>query len=315
MGVRVSTLIQSSNPATPSVATNMDPKVEQYTGEDFMSNLNNDSLHNVLSYLNIKDLVALSRTSKTLKQNVQQYCLHYIQSYSRLEKLQQFSKCDYLTIKENLDKEKITKILNEDEVTLKSSMKLFKFVQQYAHNYFRRFGIVDAESFPHLGNPAYIIREHYPPLGRNVVRLITVCWLHFYKILPEIPPGKYRISLHFEVMDELNWPDYARNNQNDTILQICGNDYIDHNRAGHIFEEISFHPKHWDQIRKNQFNEIHQHLNGKGFVHKSHGNWFFVEFRPIEISKETNLHFVWKDIDNPWWKGGMRWDFIEVKSV
>ena len=81
---------------------------------------------------------------------------------------------------------------------------------------------MDAETFPHLGNPAYIIREHYPSLGRNVVRLITVCWLHFYKILPEIPPGKYKISLHFELMDELNWPDYTRN-QSDTVLKICGN--------------------------------------------------------------------------------------------
>ena len=116
-------------------------KLQQYTGEDCMSNLNNDSLNNILSYLNIKDLdlVALSRTSKTLKQNVQQYCLHYVQSYSRLEKLEQFSKFDYLTIKENLNKEKITKILNEDEVTLKSAMKLSKFVQLYAHEYFRRF--------------------------------------------------------------------------------------------------------------------------------------------------------------------------------
>ena len=48
-------------------------------------------------------------------------------------------------------------------------------------NLIRREHVYDADHFPHLGNPSYIVRQGSDELNREVVHLREVCWLHFVK--------------------------------------------------------------------------------------------------------------------------------------
>ena len=44
-------------------------------------------------------------------------------------------------------------------------------------------------------------------------------------------------------------------------------------------------------------------------------NWHLIELGPFDLQNESELEFVFKDIDNPCWKKGMMWDFIELRLV
>ena len=48
-------------------------------------------------------------------------------------------------------------------------------------NLIRREHVYDADHFPHLGNPSYIVRQGSDELNREIVHLREVCWLHFIK--------------------------------------------------------------------------------------------------------------------------------------
>jgi len=54
---------------------------------------------------------------------------------------------------------------------------------------------------------------------------------------------------------------------------------------------------------------------GKIWPDFSAKHWFFLDFNPLLILHESDLKFEFRDIDNPLWKTGMKWDFVELKQL
>ncbi len=58
----------------------------------------------------------------------------------------------------------------------------------------RRARVRECETFPHL-DTEYIRQEVDAALGRDVVVLYSVCWLHFRKRFDKVDPGKRKIII------------------------------------------------------------------------------------------------------------------------
>ena len=150
-------------------------------------------------------------------------------------------------------------------------------------------------------------------MDRHVVRLKTVCWLSFKKEFPKIPKGKYLVSVVFGLNQDLYWPDdhnfegnaklKVRNESSDPPLDLI---------------EAEFKPSYWKQIKNNKFNNfiLKGQANVISISSNSNPKWFKIELKPFEICEESaDLSFEWRDVDNPWWKQGMSWDYVEIKSL
>ena len=63
-------------------------------GYDILSTMNDDIMENIMIYLDSKDLLSLSETSSRIEERVQTYALHYVLSYSRMDKMNSFLNSD-----------------------------------------------------------------------------------------------------------------------------------------------------------------------------------------------------------------------------
>ena len=49
----------------------------------------------------------------------------------------------------------------------------------------------------------------------------------------------------------------------------------------------------------------------------SSDSWAWIHLAPFDIAadEESTVRFEFRDFDNPWWKSGMQWDFIQISSI
>ena len=72
-------------------------------------------------------------------------------------------------------------------------------------------------------------------------------------------------------------------------------------------------PEYWKQIKSDKFeNGL---LQGHAKVTKSGTYWHLITFKPFIIMKQTDLAFIWKDIENLGWKQDMSWDYVQIEEV
>ena len=160
----------------------------------------------------------------------------------------------------------------------KKSAYAFKCVKLYGH-FIRRYSITDAEKFSHYRNPSYIVREVYPPFGRDIVRLETVCWLKFKMIMSRIPSERYEVSIHFQLRADLYWTSGIQNWRADhnciAHLKVIDED-VGKNEP--LIVNVDIEADNWKQIQNGQFNN--KLLKGNATVMREPNslkreNWFF----------------------------------------
>lgn len=282
---------------------------DYYKGDDVLSTTNDVIMENILMHLDVKDLSSLCKTSKKMKEHVQSFALHYVLSYSRMQNLHKFLQCGLLNPTEKAESDRITQC---GDPNVSTSLYFLKCIKLYGQN-IRRYSITEADEFTHYGNQNYIVREYSQLLRRDVVYLKTVCWLYFKQSLPNVPAGKYHVSIHFLLGETLHWPSgrlWGGNNKRTAQLKV-----IDENgdKDDPPLVEVEMEPEYWAQIKANKFqNGL---LQGNAIVTENGNNWRLITFKKFRIEKPTNLAFIWKDIENPWWKNGMYWDYVEIKEV
>ena len=47
-------------------------------------------------------------------------------------------------------------------------------------------------------------------------------------------------------------------------------------------------------------------------------SWFFLRLEPFTLeatAAPVDLCFEFRDSDNPWWKSGVMWDFIQLRKL
>ena len=65
-------------------------KTTERPGNDIISTIDGILIENILLNLDIRDLLSLCQTSKTINEHVKSFALHYVLSHRRLETLNNF---------------------------------------------------------------------------------------------------------------------------------------------------------------------------------------------------------------------------------
>ena len=289
-------------------------KTTERPGNDIISTIDGILIENILLNLDIRDLLSLCQTSKTINEHVKSFALHYVLSHRRLETLNNFLTHGLCNADDILIQIRIAKC---GPPNLSNAIYYFKCIKKICP--VRRFSVTEAIDFPHYGNPQYIVREEAQICNnrrRDVVHLRTVCWLHFKQVLSDVKPGTHQVSVHFRLGDHMSWHsgrmwgNASGNGKCPAVLQVV--DEKD-DELEPVLVEVNIEPEYWRKIKEDKFeNGL---LRGKANVSRSGEDWHLIKFKPFTITKQTNLAFVWKDVDNPWWKDDMYWDYVEIREM
>ena len=298
---------------------NIDP-----TNAVALYSLDDDAMETILKYLSYNDLLSLGKASSEMLHRVQTYALHYVSSKLRIEKLDMILNSPLLTFEEIMFR---NCLIRDRGPQTSTSLLALKYVKQYG-KLVKRSSITTAivvDRRSQFQKQRYIIRERYPPLDRDVLRLKQICGLHFEKCFNKVPIGQYQISVHFQLGGDLRRHGRPRrwNNNCKTVLSV---DEENENNNPEKLCRISIEPHYWKQIQNDAFDN--NLLGGSGYVVREDDcfstqtkNWFFLVLKPITIRKETSLIFKWSDVettewkDSGLWKEEMCWDFVQIQAV
>ena len=298
---------------------NIDP-----TNAVALYSLDDDAMETILKYLSYNDLLSLGKASSEMLHRVQTYALHYVSSKLRIEKLDMILNSPLLTFEEIMFR---NCLIRDRGPQTSTSLLALKYVKQYG-KLVKRSSITTAivvDRRSQFQKQRYIIRERYPPLDRDVLRLKQICGLHFEKCFNKVPIGQYQISVHFQLGGDLRRHGRPRrwNNNCKTVLSV---DEENENNNPEKLCRISIEPHYWKQIQNDAFDN--NLLGGSGYVVREDDcfstqtkNWFFLVLKPVTIRKETSLIFKWSDVettewkDSGLWKEEMCWDFVQIQAV
>ena len=298
---------------------NIDP-----TNAVALYSLDDDAMETILKYLSYNDLLSLGKASSEMLHRVQTYALHYVSSKLRIEKLDMILNSPLLTFEEIMFR---NCLIRDRGPQTSTSLLALKYVKQYG-KLVKRSSITTAivvDRRSQFQKQRYIIRERYPPLDRDILRLKQICGLHFEKCFNKVPIGQYQISVHFQLGGDLRRHGRPRrwNNNCKTVLSV---DEENENNNPEKLCRISIEPHYWKQIQNDAFDN--NLLGGSGYVVREDDcfstqtkNWFFLVLKPVTIRKETSLIFKWSDVettewkDSGLWKEEMCWDFVQIQAV
>ena len=176
----------------------------------------------------------------------------------------------------------------------------------------KRFHVFDANSFAHLGNPSYIVKEWYEPFNRYIVRLKQVWWLEYWMELPSIGPGKHHLEIHIRLdKDNFSW-----GGSEPAKLEIRKYQSVIGKKPdfeeGDLLTQYELNPADLGIVAQGQnqdFFKKHRFLASR----QSNGEsgWYLLKLNPFVLQEETNLAFRWKATDSSL-KCGICWDYMDV---
>jgi len=307
-------------------------------GRCFLLDCHADIFEMVLDRVSTRDLVALMVTSNSAKGVIDQYVEHRLKKDQRLDVLKNFLSTNPLILQEVQARRKLEKLKAQkgDRHVNVVHLKLVRSILDKigTGSLIRREHVYDADDFPHLGNPAYIVRHGSDELNREVVHLREVCWLHFVKDFKAVPRGRYRASLRVRALPNLRWgwgTDDAENEVTTiTVGTIAKGSAGGPGRRGRGEEEggkecvrplvSQLVPKStWMKMAKRTTGPLKYQLDPPArilFDTTSSDSWAWIHLAPFEVAEdEATVRFEFRDFDNPWWKSGMQWDFIQLSSI
>ena len=286
--------------------------------------LDDDAMETILKYLSYNDLLSLGRASSEMLHRVQTYALHYVSSNLRIEKLDIILNSPLLTFEEIMFRNCLIRDRGPQKST---SLLALKYINQYG-TLVKRSSITTAivvDRRSQFQKQRYIIRERYPPLDRDVLRLKQICGLHFEKCFNKVPIGQYQISIHFQLGGDLRRHGRPRRWNNNCKTLLCVDKENENNNPEKLCR-VSIEPHFWKQIQNDTFDN--NLLGGSGYVVREDDsfstqtkNWFFLILKTFTINKETSLIFKWSDVettewkDSGLWKEEMCWDFVQLQAV
>jgi len=274
------------------------------SNDDNISNLESLSckhIRNILVYLTIRETSSLACTSKALMELVNLYWKELCTTDGFQESFRFITKHQF-ELKERLNG--LHSILTSGEYShrwLYTQIVKFKTYKQ---------SVAKVTSFAHLGKLENIVRCWDEQLKRNVVILKKIVWLHFFHKFIGVLPGRYQVILRMAV----NSVNFSTNKEPATI----GVAWQEKNRSNEVKAEILYHQ--WLQLQQSFRRKIKGkvvRLKGAKTRHFDAKTDFFDFYliKTICISEKCDVTFEYKDIDNPGFKTGMKWDYIELRPV
>lgn len=272
--------------------------------------LPNDIHFEIIRRINsTKDLLALMRTSKAFHSLVIAFVEHYCATDNRLEKVEHFMQNKPLLIRELALKQKMLK--NPGQITL-LQFKAVRWFQgdEPTGEILDRVPVAQIENFAHKDNNNYIQVIFEDDLNRHIVHLNSVCWLHFEHVFRSIEPGRYQCSLRMRTTPQLNWSTFGANQAPGTIEAHR----ITHpqGRSEPLVSQ-TMQANWWNQIQARQFDCAN--LENAKLLFESGTRWFQLILTPFQLEQTSDVLFRFRDVDHPFWKSGLDWDFVELRKI
>lgn len=124
-------------------------------------------------------------------------------------------------------------------------------------------------------------------------------------------PGQYEASLRICLHKELNWGFMGEHvNPSPTTLSVKLQ--IDQEEPI-LVASGSVDGTTWPKIQKRQLDALNlQHVR---LLFDPLSFWFTLSLDHFEVRQACQVIFEFSDVQNPWWKKGMEWDFIQLKRL
>lgn len=206
--------------------------------------------------------------------------------------------------------------------------------------------------FPHRGNDSYIPTIINQDLERRVVNVKTVCWLQINTTFRDLGPGTYVVSLRMKIASSgLKWP--HEDNQNtyltitypgkeaagDSMEKVVMNrkwwrtvernqtpDYSDaefllhthtHQATGKPNIEYDLSRFTEEEKREKEVSGLVQSLNVLRILRNEEPDfpWFTLSLPAARLHRKGDIWFELKDTECGWWKGGLIFDFIQLRKI
>lgn len=273
-----------------------------------------DTLDIILSYLDAEELLNVSCTCKAMHTTIMRFIKHECSARNLENHLQDFKKTNegLLTVQEQAmdriaDEDPLDQAAPAEELSSKERRRLWWLFKRkkYFDMKTLRISIADADrvGFAHRGT-GYIPVEEDEELGREICNLLEVCWLHFDATFENVPPGLYAASVVLKVKRGCRMP-HSDNQKTEWIVTGAETNP----RTGKQF---------WKELAmgRTPSAELCDGLS----IHvvdnkKDSENWIAIQLPPVRISGAEAVNVAMKDIECPWWKSGIRFDFVQLKKI
>jgi len=274
-----------------------------------------NSLEKILSQISLIDLSQFSQTCHHFNMAVGEFLRHQCCAEEPLLKYQDFvNRLGQLATRPELCVlEDIKQSLSEDEREASSlsgaaRYKLLHHCKMFEKMNCHRISVCDERvHFPHRGNLLYIRKDEDPTLRRQIASVREVCWLEIRHSFP-VTPGTYSVSLRLRVSPRtFRWP---HRNTDPTVFSI---NYP--SASGQDSCSISVFKNWWTALKKPWTTPVPAtdgiSVTWEELRPGERTGWVSVTLDPVTVT-EGELEFQMRDVECPWWKSGLLFDFIQV---
>lgn len=283
------------------------PRKKKHENFDLdFTHLSIEVIEYIFCFLHISDLVSVCKSSKTLRSYVQNYSLHQVLSNARMDKVWDFMlNCRLL----HFEEERIKSLLiGYGTPNLVNSLFFLKCVKSYGH-WIQRYSVMKSDKCDFYGT--YLAG--------------------FQKRLQNIPPGTYRVAVHFQLKEATTiWHALYRMDMKKHAYFRIMNENEHNNTSDSILMNIKMKPSYHRRLEADKFDS--NALNGCAELTKSnnmfsncaishvcdvrmYGKWYFLKLTPFTINKRANLVFEWEDADRSCRSFQMCWDYIQIERI
>lgn len=303
-----------------------------------------DTIGHILEFLGVGDLQNLAVTSRFFHDVVIAYIKHKTAAHQLVLSLEDFLAATggLLTAEEQQifagirrEGTRLDELMAKEDLSSSDRSLLWWLMRERSRflGRVRRISAADeCVHFPHRGNEHYIPVVHDDSLDRQVCRLENVCWLQITATFPQVPPGRYTCSLVLKVLSYCRMP-HADNQA--TYWRLSCSDT--HPRTGRQW---------WDCLSKSQTpsaalsDGLTVHVLG-GPTKPPGGHlddqrlpawlrmlaaggdnsqteelpWLRVTLPELRLTETQDVTFDLQDVECPWWKSGVVFDFIELRRI
>ena len=190
---------------------------------------------------------------------------------------------------------------------------------------------------PHRDNDTYFKIRTEEELGRELVELKTVCWLEVAHLLEGVAVGQWEVSLRLKLTDRFTWPHQEGHMSSwkvdDEEVKV-GRQWWRALKVALSKERLEVKERVMGKELRAEL-EVEDHHTGKptgsypnitiNYINQASYNtyqtlffisgWVKVVLPAVTKETEGNIAFSFRDTECPWWKGGIVFDFIELKKI
>ncbi len=251
----------------------------------------------VFRQLSFSDLGNLRLTCHEGKDAVDAFALSYLSKKQHEEALRHFYNSSRQCL---LPHEK--SLFEASHANISNCFLRFRLAHEIVREGTTRFPVARADLFHHLDNPMYLRTEMDNWLQRQVVQLLSVCWLLFRVNLGFYKRGNYRFRMRFKSSGR------DRSSSGDTPGELSIVRVLADSVVKVVTEKIPFSA--WKKMSSGTFDQ--SRLRHSQLAPSTDGWMYLVMW--FTLSVDSELMFEFSDIKNAWWKSNLSWDFVEVQN-